>query len=118
MHSTQTNTLCSSPRFSPAEKLGSIGAEGTEILSKSISTFFETAILMIYSHGGDVIKFCGDALMCIFEPQEASEENDAHTHTHHHNHNDGRKAAALLGEVRMGKKPTPQQLQRTGALMH
>jgi len=42
-----------------AEKLGSIGAEGTEILSKSISTFFETAILMIYSHGGDVIKFCG-----------------------------------------------------------
>ena len=59
---------------------------------------------MIYSHGGDVIKFCGDALMCIFEPLEASEENDAHAHAHHHNPNDGRKAAALLGEVRMGKK--------------
>jgi len=51
-----------------AEALGSIGAEGTEVLSTSISTFFETAILMIYSHGGDVIKFCGDALMCTFSP--------------------------------------------------
>jgi len=49
-----------------AEALGSIGSEGTEVLSNSISTFFETAILMIYSHGGDVIKFCGDALMCTF----------------------------------------------------
>ena len=34
-----------------AEQLGSIGTEGTELLSKSISTFFETAILLIYSHG-------------------------------------------------------------------
>ena len=34
-----------------AEQLGNIGNEGTELLSKSISTFFETAILLIYSHG-------------------------------------------------------------------
>lgn len=65
-----------------AEKLGSsLGSEGTEILSKSISTFFETAILMIYSHGGDVVKFCGDALMCTFSEEPVTDaDHDVHSH--------------------------------------
>ena len=42
------------------------GSAGTEKLSSSLSVFFERAIQIINSHGGDVIKFCGDALMCVF----------------------------------------------------
>ena len=49
-----------------AQKLGSEGTQGTEKLSQSLDAFFNRAITSIYKHGGDVIKFCGDALMCTF----------------------------------------------------
>ena len=47
---------------------------------------------MIYSHGGDVVKFCGDALMCIFneDREKGAEQHNAK----HLNHN---KADMLLG---------------------
>ena len=59
------------------------GSAGTEKLSASLSVFFEKAIQIINSHGGDVVKFCGDALMCVF-PSEgellypAKAEQDDH----------------------------------------
>ena len=53
-----------------AESLGKEGVAGTELLSNSLSKFFEIAIQIINSHGGDVINFCGDALMVVF-PSEA-----------------------------------------------
>jgi class 3 adenylate cyclase len=31
-----------------------------------LDAFFNIAITSIYRHGGDVVKFCGDALMCVF----------------------------------------------------
>ena len=49
-----------------AQKLGSEGVAGTEKLSESLDSFFNIAITSIYRHGGDVVKFCGDALMCVF----------------------------------------------------
>ncbi|GMH55946.1 hypothetical protein TrLO_g15810 [Triparma laevis f. longispina] len=99
-----------------AEKLGSIGAEGTEILSKSISTFFETAILLIYEHGGDVVKFCGDALMCVFEVKEQS--NDEHGHfANHGGHAHRDKAAALLGQTQNAQPCRMCQLAMQCALL-
>ena len=35
-------------------------------LGKSISDFFSMLIERIVAHGGDVLKFCGDALLCSF----------------------------------------------------
>ncbi|GMI04278.1 hypothetical protein TrVE_jg1521 [Triparma verrucosa] len=98
-----------------AEKLGSIGAEGTEILSKSISTFFETAILLIYEHGGDVVKFCGDALMCVFQPVE--QNNDEHGHFTQHGHAHRDKAAALLGQTQNAQPCRSCQLAMQCALL-
>ena len=50
----------------PSKPPGSEGTSGTEKLSKSLDAFFNIAITSIYQHGGDVVKFCGDALMCVF----------------------------------------------------
>ena len=46
--------------------MGKEGPAGTEKLSKALSVFFETAIKIISNNGGDVIKFCGDALLTVF----------------------------------------------------
>ncbi|GMI57406.1 hypothetical protein TeGR_g9956 [Tetraparma gracilis] len=55
-----------------AQALGSEGNQGTEKLSQSLDAFFNRAITSIYKAGGDVIKFCGDALLCVFESSTAS----------------------------------------------
>ena len=49
-----------------AESMGKEGPAGTEKLSKALSIFFEKAIKLINDNGGDVIKFCGDALLTVF----------------------------------------------------
>jgi hypothetical protein len=51
-----------------AQSLGAAGAEGTEALSSALDNFFGIAISSIYRFGGDVIKFCGDAILCVFQP--------------------------------------------------
>ena len=43
------------------------GTGGTEKVSISLDNYFQKAMTTIYSWGGDVLKFCGDALLCIFE---------------------------------------------------
>jgi class 3 adenylate cyclase len=57
-----------------SESMCSLGAAGTEKLSEALSVYFERAIHIITGHGGDVIKFCGDALMCAF-PSEGRKVN-------------------------------------------
>ncbi|GMI20524.1 hypothetical protein TeGR_g6718, partial [Tetraparma gracilis] len=49
-----------------AQSLGAAGAEGTEALSSALDDFFSIAISSIYRFGGDVVKFCGDAILCVF----------------------------------------------------
>ena len=77
-----------------AQALGAAGAHGTEMLSQSLDDFFGKsalfkttkraaihrynstltlshtgiAISSVYRFNGDVIKFCGDAILCVFEP--------------------------------------------------
>ena len=51
-----------------AQTLGAAGAAGTELLSRSLDDFFKIAIESIYRWNGDVIKFCGDAILCVFLP--------------------------------------------------
>jgi len=55
-----------------AQTLGAAGAHGTEMLSQSLDDFFGIAISVIYKYNGDVIKFCGDAILCVFEPDRAT----------------------------------------------
>lgn len=43
-----------------------IGQAGAELLNKYINAYFERLIERLSAHGGDVIKFAGDALQCIW----------------------------------------------------
>lgn len=38
-------------------------------VSKLINSIFPTIIDKVYNHGGDVLKFAGDALICLFDLQ-------------------------------------------------
>ncbi|KAF9337972.1 hypothetical protein BG006_001073 [Podila minutissima] len=43
------------------------GDVGAEILSSQIGAYFDLAIRIIEYHGGDVVKFLGDALLVVFQ---------------------------------------------------
>ena len=53
------------------QQLMAYGKEGAEILSWSINNTFSPAIHAIYSHGGFVSSFAGDAFTAIFEDRQA-----------------------------------------------
>ncbi|GJJ72480.1 hypothetical protein EMPS_04838 [Entomortierella parvispora] len=44
------------------------GDFGAEMLSSQIGAYFDQAIRIIEYHGGDVVKFLGDALLVVFQP--------------------------------------------------
>lgn len=53
--------------FTPlTESLNTLGAEGVETVTTHLNNYFGTMIDMIASHGGDIVKFAGDALMVIW----------------------------------------------------
>src|SRR5574342_1161346 len=45
-----------------AERLGQSGPSGTAELRRLTNVYFDQLIALIASHGGDIIKFAGDAL--------------------------------------------------------
>lgn len=49
-----------------AEKLAQRGPAGAEELTGLLSAYFDPLIACIHSHGGDVLKFAGDALLVVF----------------------------------------------------
>ncbi|MEA3208315.1 MAG: hypothetical protein QOE70_1372 [Chthoniobacter sp.] len=54
--------------FSPlAERLAQRGPAGAEELTVILTGCFERLIGLIHEHGGDVIKFAGDALLALWE---------------------------------------------------
>jgi class 3 adenylate cyclase/tetratricopeptide (TPR) repeat protein len=60
--------------FTPmSEALSVLGAEGAEILTDILNRYFADMIGVIHSHGGQVMKFGGDAILCFFpdKPQAA-----------------------------------------------
>lgn len=53
--------------FTPlTESLASQGKRGIELLTEHLNNYFGKMIDLIVAHGGDVVKFAGDALMSIF----------------------------------------------------
>ncbi|KAG0287279.1 hypothetical protein BGZ96_008800 [Linnemannia gamsii] len=44
------------------------GDVGAEMLASQIGAYFDLAIRIIEFHGGDVVKFLGDALLVVFQP--------------------------------------------------
>ncbi|KAG0034484.1 hypothetical protein BGZ81_004516 [Podila clonocystis] len=44
------------------------GDVGAEMLASQIGNYFDLAIRIIEYHGGDVVKFLGDALLVVFQP--------------------------------------------------
>ncbi|KAF9113556.1 hypothetical protein BGX27_001317, partial [Mortierella sp. AM989] len=49
------------------------GDVGAEMLSSQIGAYFDIAIRIIEYHGGDVVKFLGDALLVVFQADPSSE---------------------------------------------
>jgi len=53
--------------FTPlAERLAHQGPAGTEELRRLLNVFFDQLINLISAHGGDVVKFAGDALLAVW----------------------------------------------------
>ena len=53
--------------FTPlSERLGEAGMLGVEALSRHLNDYFGPIVALIESHGGDIIKFAGDAIMVLF----------------------------------------------------
>lgn len=54
--------------FTPlSARLGALGAVGIEQLSRILNEYFSAQIALVTAHGGDIIKFAGDALMAMWE---------------------------------------------------
>ncbi|KAF9172935.1 hypothetical protein BGX20_004525 [Mortierella sp. AD010] len=49
------------------------GDVGAEMLSSQIGAYFDIAIRIIEYHGGDVVKFLGDALLVVFQADPSPE---------------------------------------------
>ena len=46
------------------EEMSLLGSEGIERMTASLNAFFGILVETVEQHGGDVIKFAGDALFC------------------------------------------------------
>lgn len=54
--------------FTPlSEALAALGAEGAEILTDILNRYFAEMIGILHAHGGQVMKFGGDAILCFLE---------------------------------------------------
>ena len=51
------------------------GKDGLDDLQKATSGYMGSLVNTIYSYGGDVIKFAGDALVCVFKPEDSTPES-------------------------------------------
>src|SRR5438067_217342 len=57
--------------FTPlADRLAERGPAGAEELTAILSGCFEKLIGLIHEHGGNVVKFAGDALLALWETRE------------------------------------------------
>ena len=60
--------------FTPlTESFAQRGAEGVETLTRVVNDFFGRVIEIIHAHGGDIVKFAGDALTIIWRANIRSE---------------------------------------------
>jgi len=54
-----------------SETLSVLGAEGAELLTDIINRYFASIIRLIHNHGGQVMKFGGDAILCFFPGEDS-----------------------------------------------
>jgi len=47
-------------------------AEGSAKLAQDVDHVLSEFILMVYAYGGDIIKFAGDALICLFQGDDVN----------------------------------------------
>ena len=52
-----------------SENCCAAGGDGVDLLSRTLNVFFTTLISCVHAHGGDVIKFAGDALIICWSTQ-------------------------------------------------
>lgn len=56
-----------------AERLAEAGPDGAERLSAVLNLFFGELVSIVRTHGGDILKFAGDAMLaCWVEPSDGS----------------------------------------------
>src|SRR5258708_6187863 len=55
------------------EQFAQQGASGVEMVSMHLNAYFEQLIDSIAGHGGDVVKFAGDALVSVFSAEALAE---------------------------------------------
>lgn len=89
-----------------------LGKNGIDDLQKATNGYMGRLVETIYRYGGDIIKFAGDAIICVFVEPEfshnlsnsnnfSSNNNNAtthsnHHHNHHHHHNSSTNNLAAL----------------------
>ncbi|MCB9540593.1 MAG: AAA family ATPase [Myxococcales bacterium] len=52
------------------ERLVADGPMGVETLTEYLNAYFDRLIGIIHAHGGDVIQFEGDAVLCLWRPED------------------------------------------------
>lgn len=55
------------------ESMGSREVAGVELLTKCVNSFFGQVIDLVLCHGGDVMQFAGDSMICCFTPTTAEQ---------------------------------------------
>jgi class 3 adenylate cyclase len=61
------------------ERLQRLGSAGPEQVSTHLNSYFGKLIEAVNGHGGDVLKFAGDALICMFGDKREAEPLDVLT---------------------------------------
>ena len=56
---------------SMSERLATVGKEGAEELTTIINSFFRQLIRIIVNNNGDIYRFGGDAIIALFDSEEA-----------------------------------------------
>ncbi len=54
-----------------AERLGSRGPEGAELLTEAVNHEFGRVVATVHEHGGDLIKFAGDAIFALWPAHDS-----------------------------------------------
>jgi class 3 adenylate cyclase/tetratricopeptide (TPR) repeat protein len=50
-----------------SERLARVGRDGAEVVKDIINSVFEPCVAAVLANRGDVVKFAGDGLMCLFD---------------------------------------------------
>ncbi|MBM3266939.1 MAG: AAA family ATPase [Candidatus Sericytochromatia bacterium] len=61
------------------EALAQRGPEGAEEMTRALNSYFGHLIDIIYAHGGDIVKFAGDAMLVLWPVLDVVEELPAKT---------------------------------------